>query len=117
MKTIFFKMNMNCKYLKQKLNRKLECYPKCPSQIYILGNNGLIGSTGPSSGLAAYGGRFSNTSQTITLGLGTQTQIPLPTTMPNLNTTYTTANSITVNQGGVYEINYYSNISAPLLQL
>ena len=31
--------------------------------------------------------------------------------MPNLNTTYTTANSITVTQAGTYEINYYSNVS------
>ena len=32
--------------------------------------------------------------------------------MPNLNTTYTPANSITVAQAGTYEINYYSNVSA-----
>ena len=32
--------------------------------------------------------------------------------MPNLNTTYTPANSITVTQSGTYEINYYSNMTA-----
>ena len=32
--------------------------------------------------------------------------------MPNLNTTYTPANSITVAQAGTYEINYFSNVSA-----
>ena len=32
--------------------------------------------------------------------------------MPNLNTTYTPANSITVAQAGTYEINYYSNMTA-----
>ena len=31
--------------------------------------------------------------------------------MPNLNTTYATANSITVTNAGTYEINYYSNVS------
>lgn len=34
--------------------------------------------------------------------------------MPNLNTTYTPANSITVTQAGTYEINYYSNVSVAL---
>lgn len=34
--------------------------------------------------------------------------------MPNLNTTYTPTNSITVTQAGTYEINYYSNISAAI---
>ena len=100
---------------------------RCPSQVYILGNSGLIGPTGPtgpqwlngitvptgpSSGLSVYGGRFSNTTQTITLGLGTQTQIVLPSTIPSRNTTYTSTNAITVSQGGVYEINYFSNVSA-----
>ena len=32
--------------------------------------------------------------------------------MPNLNTTYSSANSITVTQSGVYEISYYCNMSA-----
>jgi len=31
--------------------------------------------------------------------------------MPNLNATYATNNSITVTNAGIYEINYYSNIS------
>lgn len=34
--------------------------------------------------------------------------------MPNLNTTYTPANSITVAQAGTYEINFYSNVSVAL---
>lgn len=75
---------------------------------------GPTGPTGPSAGLAAYGGKYNTATQTINLGIGTQTQIPLPTNMPNLNTTYTPANSITVAQAGTYEINYYSNISVAL---
>lgn len=75
---------------------------------------GATGPTGPTSGLAAYGGKYSDTAQTINLGIGTQSQIALPSNMPNLNTTYTPANSITVTQAGTYEINYYSNVSVAL---
>lgn len=75
---------------------------------------GPTGPTGPSSGLSAFGGKYNTTSQTLNLGIGTQTQIPLPTSMPNLNTAYTQANSITINQTGVYEINYFANMSATL---
>lgn len=32
--------------------------------------------------------------------------------MPSKNTTYTSTNAITVSQGGVYEINYFINVSA-----
>ncbi|MCI9435005.1 MAG: collagen-like protein [Bacilli bacterium] len=75
---------------------------------------GATGPTGPTAGLAAYGGKYSDTAQTINLSLGTQSQIALPSNMPNLNTTYTPANSITVTQAGTYEINYYSNVSVAL---
>ena len=75
------------------------------------GATGLTGPTGPTAGLNAYGGRFNDTAQTINLNIGTPTQIPLANTMPNLNTTYTTANSITVTQAGTYEINFYSNVT------
>ena len=34
--------------------------------------------------------------------------------MPNLNTTYGTSNAITVTNAGIYEINYYSNMTAAL---
>ena len=78
------------------------------------GPTGVTGPTGPANGLNAYGGKYSDTPQTITLGIGTQSQIALPSTMPNLNTTYTPANSITVTQAGTYEINYYSNVSVAL---
>ncbi len=40
--------------------------------------------------------------------------MPLPTGMPLKNTAYTPANSITANVAGVYEINYYTNVSAAL---
>ncbi len=75
---------------------------------------GPTGPTGPAAGLNAYGGKYSDTAQTINLGIGTQTQIGLPNEMASLNTTYTPANSITVAEAGSYEINYYSNVSAAL---
>ena len=78
------------------------------------GPTGPTGPMGPSTGLAAYGGKYNNTSQVLNIGLGTQTQVPLANNMPNLNTTYTPTNSITVSQAGTYEINYYSNVSAAL---
>lgn len=75
---------------------------------------GPTGPTGPSNGLSAYGGKYNATSSTINLGIGTQTQLPLANSMPNLNTTYTQANSITVIQAGIYEINFYMIASAAL---
>ena len=92
--------------------QKNNCYDntkKCFYYQYLLG---ATGPTGPSAGLSAYGGRFNNTTQTITLGIGTQTPIPLANTMPNRGVTYTTANSINIQSAGSYEINYYSNILA-----
>ena len=59
------------------------------------GPQGITGPTGPISGLAAYGGKYNTAQGSISLGIGTQSQMPLPTSMPNLNTTYTQANSIT----------------------
>ncbi len=78
------------------------------------GPTGPIGPSGPANGLNAYGGKYNNSASTLNLGILTQTQIPLPTTMPNLNTTYTNANSITVTEAGVYEINYFLNVSVAI---
>ena len=80
----------------------------------LVGATGPTGPTGPTTGLTAYGGKYNNTSSTISLGIGTPSQVPLPVSMPNLNTSYTTTNSITVSQGGIYEINFYTNISVAL---
>lgn len=78
------------------------------------GPTGPTGITGPANGLNAYGGKYSNTPQTINISIGSSTQIPLANNLPNLNTTYTPANSITIAQAGTYEINYFSNVSAAL---
>ena len=78
------------------------------------GIGGATGPTGPANGLNAYGGKYNNTPSTLNLIIGSATQIPLANAMPNLNTTYTPANSITVAQAGTYEINYFSNVSVTL---
>lgn len=70
------------------------------------------GATGPANGLAAYGGKYSDTPQTINIVLGGASQVGLPNAMPNLNVTYTPTNSITVAQAGSYEITYYLNATA-----
>ncbi len=83
------------------------------------GATGLAGVTGPTGAtgtadLNAYGGLYNTTPQTINLTLGGTTQLPIPTPMPLKNVTYAPANSITVGTTGVYEINYYTNLSAAL---
>ena len=83
------------------------------------GADGAIGPTGPTgadgtANLNAYGGLYNNTPQAINLTLGGTTQLPLPSNMPSQNVTYTPANSITAPVAGVYEINYFTNISAAL---
>ncbi len=79
------------------------------------GATGATGPTGPESeGLAAYGGKYNTTPQTLNLTLGGTTVVPLPEAMPLSDVTYTPANSITVAETGIYEINYSSTLSAAL---
>ena len=83
-------------------------------QLNFIIPQGPTGPPGPANGLIAYGGKYNNTSSTINIGLGTQSQIPLPSSMPSLNTTYAQANSITVAQAGIYEINFFTNLSVAI---
>ena len=76
------------------------------------GAAGATGPTGPANGLNAYGGRYNNGGQTINLAIGAQTQLSLPQTMPALNESYATANSVTVAQAGDYEITYFMSGTA-----
>ena len=83
------------------------------------GANGATGATGPTgptgiANLNAYGGLYNATPQTLNLTVGGTTQLPLAATMPLKNVAYTPANSITANVAGVYEVNYYTNVSAAL---
>lgn len=90
--------------------------------IGATGPTGAIGATGPTGAtgatgvadLNAYGGLYNATPQTLNLTLGGTTQLPIAATMPLKNVSYAPANSITVSAAGVYEINYYTNVSAAL---
>lgn len=87
--------------------------------IGATGATGLAGATGPTgptgtANLNAYGGLYNATPQTLNLTVGGTTQLPMAVTMPSKNTTYAPANSITAGTAGVYEINYYTNVSAAL---
>ena len=82
----------------------------------IDGATGPTGPTGPTgtANLNAYGGLYNATPQTLNLTVGGTTQLPMAETMPLKNTVYTPANSITASEAGVYEINYYTNLSVAL---
>ena len=82
----------------------------------MTGPTGATGATGPTGleGLAAYGGLYSTTPQTLNLTIGGTTPIPLQTAMPLSNVTNTPANSLTITETGVYEINYFTSLSVAL---
>ncbi len=85
----------------------------------VQGIQGIQGVTGPTGAtgtadLNAYGGGYNTTPQTLNLTIGGTTQLPLPSAMPLKNVTNTPVNSLTVGATGVYEINYFSNVSAAL---
>lgn len=98
---------MNCnKY--DECNDKDKCRPKI---VYYLVNQNT-----DHNGLRAFGGRFSDETNVINIEVGRDNIIPLSSTMSNLNTTYTD-NSITINQNGIYEINYFMNVSVEVATL
>ena len=84
-----------------------------PGVTGVTGATGATGATGVAD-LNAYGGLYNATPQTLNLTLGGTTQLPIAATMPLKNVSYAPANSITVSAAGVYEINYYTNVSAAL---
>lgn len=72
--------------------------------------------TGPAgesgAGLSAFGGKYNATTQPISLVASVPTAITLPTNMPVNNVGYVTANSVTVNEAGDYEINFSANVTS-----
>lgn len=83
-----------------------------------MGPQGIPGPTGPTgpSGyalLSAYGGKYNNSASTLqTTGLGNWVQIPLENNMPSINVIETQNNILTLEQDGVYEINYFLNVDS-----
>ncbi len=77
------------------------------------GERGLQGPTGPAGSalLSAYGGKYNNLTNVLdTGGAGFWIQIPLIEEMSNINVINTPTNSITLEQDGIYEVNYTLNI-------
>lgn len=56
--------------------------------------------------MSAYGGKYDNTTEALSLTTATPTQVPLDLTLPAEDITYGTANSVTIGTTGVYELNY-----------
>ena len=76
------------------------------------GETGPTGPTGPAYGLNAYGGIYATGTQSITLQASTAAPIELGATMPNEGVSYGTANNITIEEEGDYEINYFAEVSS-----
>ena len=64
--------------------------------------------------MPCYGGRYNATLQSLSLIINTPVTLPLPQLMPIKNVGTATANSLTIKQAGVYEINYMFNASSSL---
>lgn len=84
-------------------NMDNNCNKKCNNRKYCY----VIGPTGPSSGINAYGERYSNTPQIIPLTQDIDAIVTLEQTGPSLLTSYIDNHSITVNKEGLYLVLYY----------
>lgn len=76
-----------------------------PCPIIPIGQLGPTGPTGPMSGLEAYGGMYNDEPQIIDIIVAGTEQVSFNNEMPLLNTSVTD-NAITVNEAGIYEINW-----------
>ncbi len=85
----------------------------------IAGEVGATGPTGPTGPagepaiIEAYGGLFDTSVESLDLTPGTPTLIPLASVMPSSNVTAGT-NTLTIEETGVYEINYMLSGTAAL---
>lgn len=78
------------------------------------GLQGPIGIKGQPGGIAAYAERFFNTKETKEFAADVETVLKLDKTGPNLNITYLPDNAITIDELGVYKIDYLLTVE-PLL--
>ncbi len=80
------------------------------------GVTGPTGPTGPtgSGGLTAFGGRYNNTAEALSLAAATPMQIPAAIALPAVQVTETGNNSITTEEAGIYEITYMVTGSSPI---
>ncbi len=80
------------------------------------GERGDMGPAGRNVNLAAYGGKFNNLTTSISAISGAWIQIPLPFTMPSINIKENgIENTIELEQDGIYEIDYFAQLSVDKL--
>lgn len=77
----------------------------------ITGATGPTGPTGPTGatgtgGLTAFGGRYNNTAEALSLAAATPMQIPAAIALPAVQVTETGNNNLTIEEAGTYEITY-----------
>lgn len=77
------------------------------------GPTGATGATG-TGGLTAFGGRYNNTAEALSLVAATPMQIPAAIALPAVQVTETGNNSITTEEAGIYEITYMVIGSSPI---
>ncbi len=77
-----------------------------------MGPVGPTGPTGSSTGIDTYGERYTEGAETVSLTANQDAQVPLKTNGPSQNVSYNTANAITVNTTGTYQIYYLLNASS-----
>ena len=72
---------------------------------------GPTGPIGPSNGLNAYGGIYSNCLNVLYLGIDNSVILPLNDKMLENHMNYTTENSITIEQNGTYQISFVVDVA------
>ena len=77
----------------------------------LQGIQGATGPTGPDGSISAYGEKYTEATNPITLEANTQTQVPLESNGPGSNVSYDTTNVLTINDTGVYQIDFLLNAS------
>ncbi len=64
--------------------------------------------------MISYGGRYNTMAQTLDLAVNSPRMLPLPDLMPAENVTFNLPDSLTIEEPGIYEINYMFNASSSL---
>ncbi len=74
---------------------------------------GLPGPTGPTGpgGVQTFGGIYNSAPQSLLLSAAVPLQIPLTSQMPSSGITYAPGSSMTIQQGGIYELQFMLRLS------
>ena len=71
------------------------------------------GVKGDPGGIGVYAERYMRTRQTLNLVADVENTLPLDNTGPILNARYTPNNAITIDEAGIYKIDYFITIESP----